>query len=168
MAKIRKRKLIWNASASAHVTGYKVYWSSGRNLDYHAPCVNVGNVTAVVIPDDLAGFSASSPDLSFGVTAVDSEGNESDMTIIDGAGLFRAPAGPSGIRMENEPGGLPQAKRSTSNRISIDKGKNTALRDRQPEKMSFRSEPRSDVRIEETKDALVKIETLLSRFFQEE
>jgi hypothetical protein len=167
MAKIRKRKLIWNASASARVAGYKVYWASGRNLDYQAPCVNVGNVTAVVIPDDLAGFSASSPDLRFGVTAVDSEGNESDMTVIDGAGLFRAPAGPSGIRMENDSGGLLQAKRSTSNRISIDTRKNAAPRDRQPE-ISFRSEPRSDVRIEETKDALVKIETLLSRFFQEE
>ena len=167
MAKIRKRKLIWNASASARVTGYKVYWSSERNLDYQAPCVNVGNVTTVLIPDDLPGFSASSADLKFGVTAVDSEGNESDMAVTDGARLFQAPAGPSGIRMENDSGGLPQAKRSTSNRISIDTGKNTVPRDRLPRR-SFRNESRSDVRIEETKDALVKIETLLSRFFQEE
>lgn len=141
MAKIRKRKLTWKASPSSRVTGYKVYWASDRRLDYDAPCADVGNVTAVLVPDDLTGFTAAPPNLKFGVTAVDSEGNESDMSVIEGAGFFQAPERPSRVRIEEDFGVL---------------------------EIPRRHKPPDAEPIEETRDALVKIETLLSRFFQEE
>jgi len=171
MAKIRKRKLTWKASSSPRVTGYKVYWTAEDRLDYNAPCVNVGNVTSIVVPDDLNGFAPRPQRLKFGVTAVDAEGNESAMATIDVSGLFRAPNEPSEIRIETFSGCGPALGSPASDRTSTRADTRPTSKpnpSRRPVQKAKTSEPDSDHRIEETQDALIKIDKLLSRFFQEE
>lgn len=170
MAKIRKRKLTWKASASSRVTGYKVYWSTGGRLDYHAPCVDVGNVTAIIVPDDLTGLPAQSQKLTFGVTAVDSEGNESEMVTIDGAGLFRAPVGPSSVRIETHLDPSPADGALANVRNSANAGGKSPYSGtiEVRAESSMPADPRNHHRVEETREALTKIDKLLSRFFHEE
>ncbi|WP_372681106.1 hypothetical protein [Desulfosarcina sp.] len=77
MAKIRKSKLSWKASESENVVGYKLYWSKAAKVGYDSKSIKVGNVTKIALPDDV-----TLPDgpVMFGVTAIDNDGNESDMT----------------------------------------------------------------------------------------
>jgi len=171
MTKVRKQKLTWKASASPQVTGYKVYWTAGNRLDYQAPCTNVGNVTAIVIPDDLTRFLPRSGDLKFGVTAIDSAGNESEMSIIEASGLFQAPSEPSGICIEAHADSVVEIRTSVNrHNAAADGRKPTRKRPatlNRPNTPAVSDNRRTD-RVEETRDALMKIDKLLSRFFQED
>lgn len=80
MAKIRKCKLAWEASASEKVVGYKLYWSKGTEVSYDCKFLKLGNVTEIALPDDV---TMSGGPIMFGVTAIDRDGNESDMVTID-------------------------------------------------------------------------------------
>jgi hypothetical protein len=79
MAKIRKCKLSWEASTSEHVIGYKLYWSKGTEVGYDSKYLKIGNVTEIVLPDDVV---LSGGPVMFGVTAIDRDGNESDMVTL--------------------------------------------------------------------------------------
>lgn len=94
MAKIRKCKLSWEASASDNVIGYKLYWAKGSELDYDAKYLKVGNVTEITLPDDI---TLSGGPVMFGVTAIDRHGNESDMVTIDQPYQLRVPDAPSAL-----------------------------------------------------------------------
>ena len=79
MAKIRRYKLSWDASDSKNVAGYKVYWSEGKEVSYDSKSIDLFNLTKVTIFDEVLV-----PDrpVMFGVTAVDFDGNESDITTL--------------------------------------------------------------------------------------
>ena len=94
MAKIRKCKLSWEASASEQVVGYKLYWSKGREVDYDSRCIKIGNVTEIALPDDV---TLSDGPVMFGVTAVDRDGNESDMITIEKPYRLTVPDAPAGL-----------------------------------------------------------------------
>jgi len=96
MAKIRKLKLAWNASDSDTVTGYKLYWSEGPEIGYDSEFIDVGNVTEIDLPDELA-----LPDRSilFGVTAIDRNGNESDMAMLSKPYQLHVPQAPSSLSL---------------------------------------------------------------------
>ena len=79
MAKIRKCKLSWEASTSEHVIGYKLYWSKGTEVDYDSKYLKLGNVTEIALPDDV---TLSGGPVMFGVTAIDRDGNESDLVTL--------------------------------------------------------------------------------------
>jgi hypothetical protein len=100
VAKIKKRILHWKASESPQVVGYKIYWSEGDKVDYESPAANLGNVTQVLLPDDIAGFSPSKGPVEFGITAVDQQGNESDMITFAAAHQFNVPQAPQDVCME--------------------------------------------------------------------
>ena len=53
MAKIKRRRLKWVASNSSQVVGYKLYWSENSELNYDSQWVMLGNVTEIVLPDDV-------------------------------------------------------------------------------------------------------------------
>ena len=91
MAKIRKCKLSWEASDSDHVIGYKLYWSKTREVSYDSRYIKVGNVTEIALPDDV---TLSDGPVMFGVTAVDKDGNESDMTTIGEPYQLHVPKAP--------------------------------------------------------------------------
>jgi hypothetical protein len=100
LAKIKKRKMHWKPSQSAQVVGYKIYWSEGGKVDYDASSAALGNVTEVLLPDGVAGFSPGQGSVEFGITAVDELGNESDMVTFSAAYQFNVPQAPQELRMD--------------------------------------------------------------------
>ena len=100
MARIKKRKLHWKPSESAQVVGYKLYWSDDGKVDYDSPSEALGNVTEVLLPDGLEGFSPVQGPVAFGITALDALGNESDMVTFCAEYQFNAPRAPQDLRLE--------------------------------------------------------------------
>lgn len=101
VAKIKKRQLRWTASESPQTIGYKLYWAENEKVSYDSQCVKVGNVTAVVLPDDVEVFRPQNGPIEFGITAVDELGNESDLITISAPYQFSAPKAPEGIWIEH-------------------------------------------------------------------
>ena len=76
--RMKKKGLTWNASTSPDVSGYKIYWSKSGNVDYDSVHVELGNVTHVLLPDDIPSFPVTER-IEIGITTVSLKGNESDM-----------------------------------------------------------------------------------------
>jgi hypothetical protein len=100
MARMKKRALSWQTSRSSQVVGYKFYWSFGSAVDYDSTCVELGNITQIVLPDDVASFVPNSGPVEFGVTAVDELGNESDMAILKAPYQFSVPEPPANLKLK--------------------------------------------------------------------
>lgn len=100
MAKIKKRKLCWKPSASSQVVGYKLYWSENNVLDYSSNCEMLGNVTEIILPDSVASFKPKAGPITFGVTAVDELGNESDMVLLAAPYQFNVPKAPDDLHLQ--------------------------------------------------------------------
>lgn len=100
MAKIKKRRLCWKASASSQVVGYKLYWSENNVPDYNSNCEMLGNVTEVILPDGVPSFEPKAGPITFGVTAVDELGNESDMVLLAVPYQFNVPKAPGGLNLQ--------------------------------------------------------------------
>ena len=77
--KDRRARVCWNASASPNVVGYKLYWAIGGGVNYDSDFAEVGNVTEVILPDDIPSFSILPINIEIGVTAVNKMRRESDM-----------------------------------------------------------------------------------------
>jgi hypothetical protein len=100
VAKIKKRKLYWKASTSSQVVGYKLYWSENKVIDYDSNCEMLGNVTEIILPDGVASFKPKAGPITFGVTAVDELGNESDMIRLAAPYQFNVPEAPDDLHMQ--------------------------------------------------------------------
>jgi len=100
MAKIKKRRLSWLASSSSQVVGYKLYWSEGGGVNYDSRCAKLGNVTEIILPDDVDSFTPGCGPIELGITAVDELGNESDMITVMAPYQFSVPKAPKGLRMD--------------------------------------------------------------------
>ena len=100
MAKMKKRKLCWKTSQSQQVVGYRLYWAEGGEVGYDSPFAALGNVTEVVVPDDVNGFSHRCGPIEFGVAAVDELGNESNLTIFKAPYQFNIPLAPEEMWIE--------------------------------------------------------------------
>ena len=100
MAKIKKRKLKWIASDSPQVVGYKLYWSENGAVNYYSKCVNLGNVTEIVLPDDVDSFMPGGGPVEFAITAVDELGNESDMITLRAPYQFNVPKAPEDLYLQ--------------------------------------------------------------------
>lgn len=100
MAKIKKRRLKWSASESAQVVGYKLYWSEGGEVNYDSKCVTLGNITEIVLPDDVDSFVPDGGPIVFGITALDEVGNESDMTTLVAPYQFNVPRAPDDFYLQ--------------------------------------------------------------------
>ena len=100
MARIRKRKVRWSPSIAAGVVGYRLYWAIAQEVSYNSDFTEVGNVTEVVLPDDVPSFPTVAGDIDLGVTALDHIGNESDMAKLSSPFDFTAPAPPTDLVVE--------------------------------------------------------------------
>jgi hypothetical protein len=100
MAKIKKRKLRWKPSGSPQVIGYKLYWSEEDGVSYDSPSIDLGNVTEIVLPDDIPEFSAVRGPVELGIAAVDEVGNESDLSVLSAPYQFNAPQAPERFWIE--------------------------------------------------------------------
>ncbi len=100
MAKIKKRKLSWIESGSSQVIGYKLYWSNNGAVDYDSKSEMLGNVTEIVLPDDVKSFKPNGGPVRFGITAVDELGNESDMITMKAPYQFNVPEPPDDLYLQ--------------------------------------------------------------------
>lgn len=100
MGKVKKRKLRWTGSESPQVVGYKLYWEEGGDVTYDSSSAIVGNVTEVVLPDDVEDFKPDNGPIEFGIVAVDELGNESDLITVSAPYQFKIPHAPDGIWLE--------------------------------------------------------------------
>ncbi len=100
MAKIKKRKLKWSTSSSSQVIGYKLYWSENGAVNYDSKCVTLGNVTEIVLPDDVDSFIPGGGPVEFAITAVDELGNESDMITLKAPYQFNVPKAPEDLYLQ--------------------------------------------------------------------
>jgi hypothetical protein len=100
MAKIKRRRLKWVASSSPQVVGYKLYWSENGGLNYDSQWVMLGNVTEIVLPDDVKPFTPNGGPVELGVTAVDELGNESDMVTMTAPYQFNVPKAPDDLYLQ--------------------------------------------------------------------
>ena len=98
MAMLRNCKLVWKAIEADHVVGYRIYWSSGPAIGYDSNCIDVGRTDELAIPDQI--IAACDGSVMFGITAIDRDGNESDMTTIAEPVQFQAPMAPGALRLQ--------------------------------------------------------------------
>jgi hypothetical protein len=101
MGKIRKRKIRWEPSASATVTNYRFYWSEIGAVDYDSNFQEVGNVTQVVLPDDVPSFPLNAGEIEIGITGLTETGNESDFVRISAHFDFTVPGAPKNLIIED-------------------------------------------------------------------
>ena len=99
--KIKKKMVRWQASASPNVSSYRLYWSKQGAVDYDAYHVDLGHVTQVILPDDVPSFPLDCRDLTLGVSAVNSAGNESHITEITEHFNFTVPDPPKNLEVED-------------------------------------------------------------------
>ena len=100
MAKIKRRKLKWIASESAQVVGYKLYWSEDGAVNYDSKCAILGNVTEIILPDEVNSFIPNGGPIEFAITALDELGNESDMITLKAPYQFNVPKAPDDLYMQ--------------------------------------------------------------------
>ena len=100
MAKMKRRKLKWVASESAQVVGYKLYWSEDGAVNYDSRCAILGNVTEIILPDDVNSFIPNGGPIEFAITALDELGNESDMITLKAPYQFNVPKAPDDLYMQ--------------------------------------------------------------------
>ena len=100
MAKLKKRILRWQASSSPQVIGYKLYWSDSGDLNYESDQIILGNVTEIVLPDDVDSFKPNGGPIELGISSIDELGNESDMIKLMAPYQFSVPEAPRNLRIE--------------------------------------------------------------------
>jgi hypothetical protein len=101
MGKIRQKKIRWKPSSSSEVVGYKLYWSEDEELSYDSRSVEVGNVTQIILPDDIPSLPLLKGRITLGISAVNEAGNESDITRMTAELNFFVPNAPKRLRIED-------------------------------------------------------------------
>jgi hypothetical protein len=97
----RRKKVSWQPSTSPNVSGYRLYWAIGGQVDYDSPYIEVDDTTEVTLPDDIPSLFQQTGDIQLGVTAISQAGNESDMTKLNAFIDFRIPGPPQDFEMKN-------------------------------------------------------------------
>ena len=100
MAKVKKRRLVWEPSTSSNIVGYKLYWSQEGKVSYDSPCAVIRNGTEVVLPDQVPSFPVVKGAVELGITAVNEIGNESDMMVVTAPFQFSVPDAPTSPALE--------------------------------------------------------------------
>lgn len=98
MAKIKNVSISFPASSSPDVVSYKLYVSpSADAVSYDSESFDLGNSTSVDL-STLNGMLTKEGSFNLGVTAIDSVGNESNMSVANNISLdFVAPDAPGEI-----------------------------------------------------------------------
>ena len=104
MARIKRRKLKWKASDSSQVIGYKLYWAKGGGVNYDSEFEFLGNVTEIILPDDVKSFPLGQEPIEIGVTALNEIGNESNMIKFNAYFQFTVPDAPKDLMIERAVG----------------------------------------------------------------
>jgi hypothetical protein len=101
MGRIKKKKILWKASSSTDVVGYRIYWSKCGEVNYSSERAELGKRTEVILPDQVPSFPLISAEMEVGITAINDAGNESEMIALKAYFNFSVPAAPSNLRVED-------------------------------------------------------------------
>lgn len=101
MGRIRKKRIHWQPSASPKVQKYRLYWSEGGIIGYTSKYFDAGQATEVVLPDEVPSFPLMKGEVTFGITAFNEAGNESDMTEVTAQIDFVVPQSPGNLAVED-------------------------------------------------------------------
>jgi hypothetical protein len=101
MAKIRRKRIRWERSASPDVINHRLYWSEDGRMTYDSSHALVGDVAEILLPGNLPSFPLIKGTMTLGISAVDSAGNESDIATVCVKLDFTVPDAPSGLRIED-------------------------------------------------------------------
>jgi hypothetical protein len=77
--KTKKKRIRWNRSPSPSVLGYRLYWAVVGEVSYDSEFIDIGDRTEVALPDQVPSLQHVRGEVALGITAVNREGNESDM-----------------------------------------------------------------------------------------
>lgn len=69
-------------------------------MNYQCLSAKLGNVTEIVLPDDVKAFENVNGTVELGISAVDELGNESDLVVLKTPYQFNVPQAPSDVWME--------------------------------------------------------------------
>jgi hypothetical protein len=73
-------------------------------VDYGSRFADVGEVTALVLPDDVPSFPRVTGQMEIGITSVGRSGNESDMLVVSAFFDFSRPDAPLNVKLEEVEG----------------------------------------------------------------
>ena len=99
MGRVKRRRLRWEPSAD--VEKYRLYWSTQGPVGYESDFVELDNRTQAILPDEIPSFPRIAENFELGITAVNTVGNESDITIARAFFDFTVPEAPKGIIVED-------------------------------------------------------------------
>lgn len=100
MGKVNGKKIRWEPSTTQGVS-YRLYWCIGRGVDYYSDHMDLGNVTEIVLPNDVPSFPLTSGRFELGVSAITQAGNESELTKAAVQIDFTTPEAPRSLTMED-------------------------------------------------------------------
>jgi len=107
MARIIKRRVEWEYVVTEDVASFNVYYAPGDNveLNYENEFINVPadmavSVYSITLPDAIPALENQKAAYTFAITAVDVNGNESDMSPrVTRFFTFTPPAAPTVVRI---------------------------------------------------------------------
>jgi len=107
MARIIKRKVEWDYAVTEDVASFNVYYAPGEgvDLDYEDAFINVPadvevSTYSITLPDAIPALENAKAAYTFAITAVDVNGNESDMSpSVSRFFTFVPPAAPTVVRI---------------------------------------------------------------------
>ena len=101
MGRIKKRRLRWEPSSNLDVIKYRIYWAKDGGVDYDSDSWEAGNVTQLILPDDIPCFPLTAGEVELGISAVNQAGNESELTKTRVYFDFTVPEPPKGLEIED-------------------------------------------------------------------
>jgi len=79
VSKTRKKRIRWSRPRSINVAGYRLYWSVSGEVNYDSEFVDIGDRMEVILPDQVPSLHHVRGEVALGITALNQDGNESDM-----------------------------------------------------------------------------------------
>ena len=82
-SKTKRKRIQWSRSSSPGVVSYRLsyrlYWAVAGEVSYDSEFIDIGDRTEVILPDQVPSFHHVHGEVALGITALNRNGNESDM-----------------------------------------------------------------------------------------
>jgi hypothetical protein len=79
VSKTKMKRIRWSRSPSLNVVGYRLYWAVAGEVSYDSEFIDIGDRTEAILPDQVPSLQHVRGEVALGITALNREGNESDM-----------------------------------------------------------------------------------------
>lgn len=110
VSRARRKRIRWRRSLSPNVVGYRLYWSVSGEVSYDSEFMDIGYRTEIILPDQAPRLHHVRGEVGLGITALNRDGNESDM--VKFSVYFDSPVdvGPAGLLRLGYEGWEPPAR----------------------------------------------------------